>query len=460
MSGSLPHPYYQYCDLGPVPRRSPAPTPGALDMLHRVQAYRGHPVQQLGFITASTTFDAKENLDRLLLILTQPPMFTTLRVDLSKISAREAQHEIMISLKEQSMKTGLETFSMFWHAEFQDCLVLHNRGPNTVEKVDKEMMVDLACGMAVLRGAHVFVQGIMAAPPGKKLFIGNGVSQVSRSDVFNAYSRSVRGVGVLMTQPVFEAPCLAELSFPWLVPQNLPSIACVHALAPQPGELVLDMCAAPGGKTSHIAALMANQGKIVALEKSSERAKKLEQLGLQNVHVFAYDATKALSQDLVPQAERVFGPPFPPSSFDRILVDAPCSALGQRPCYVNRISVNQLMSFPVIQHKLLMVAAELLRPGGVLVYSTCTITLAENEEQVAKFLARRADMKLVAPSVRLGSCGLEGSQLDATQRAMVQRYDPGMLLADRDSRPSQDLHNVDTIGFFIAKFVKHKEEDT
>lgn len=427
--------------------------------------------------------DAHENLDRLLQILIQPPMFTTLRIDCDKISTKEAENQISGSLQEQSVKTGVAPFQMFWHADFRDCLLLQNRGPKDLREVEKQVIVDLACGMSVLRGAHVFVQGIMAAPQGlsvgdkvsvfadidkkclkglatkfegTKLFIGNGVSQVSRSGVFNANSESLRGVGILMTQPLWEAPCLAQLSFPWLTPQNLPSIACVHALDPQPGEAVLDMCAAPGGKTSHIAALMAHEGIIVALEKSKERAKKLEQLGLHNVQVYAFDSTKALSKDEDLTPERVLGPPFSMSSFDRILVDAPCSALGQRPCYVNRISEKQLKSFPVIQHKLLMVAAELLRPGGVLVYSTCTITLAENEEQVAKFLANRPDMELVAPNVRMGTCGLKGSQLNATQRLKVQRFDPSLLLVD-PTPAFEDCHNIDTIGFFIAKFVKSKQ---
>ncbi|KAK3754890.1 hypothetical protein RRG08_020803 [Elysia crispata] len=423
-----------------------------------------------------------ENLDRYLQVLTQPPMFTTLRIDCSCVSKVEAEEKIKISLEKQSCKRGMAKFSMFWHRDFQDCLVLHNRGPNNVEKVEKEVMVDLACGMAILRGADIFIQGIMAAPPsltkgdavsvyadldkkclkgltskytGRKLFVGNGISQVSRAEVFNAHSETLRGLGVLMTQPVYEAPCLSELSYPWLVPQNLPSIACVHALDPQSGESVLDMCAAPGGKTSHIASLMNYRGFIVALEKSNQRAKKLKQLGLHNVQVFAFDSTKALSE----VAKRESGPPFPPATFDRILVDAPCSALGQRPCCINIMPLKQLGSYPVIQHRLLMVAADLLKPGGVLVYSTCTITSTENEEQVAKFLVKRPDMQLVAPHVQLGKCGLQGSQLTASQRSMVQRFDPGVLVGEA-SFPREDLCNVDTIGFFIAKFVKtdHKED--
>ncbi|RUS87554.1 hypothetical protein EGW08_004660 [Elysia chlorotica] len=380
-----------------------------------------------------------ESLERYLQVLTRPPMFTTLRIDRSCITAEEAEEKICQSLEEQSLKSGVATFPMFWHKDFDDCLVLQNRGPNSVDTVEKEVMVDLACGMAVLRGANIFIQGIMAAPTslakgdavsvfadldkkclkglttkytGRKLFVGNGISQVSRADVFNAHSESLRGLAVLMTQPVYEAPCLSELAFPWLVAQNLPSIACVHALDPRPGQAVLDMCAAPGGKTSHIAALMEHRGSVVALEKSGQRAKKLEKMGLPGVQVFTFDATKALS----PGAEAVSGE----------------------------------------QHA--GPAADLLKPHGVLVYSTCTITAAENEEQVAKLLAKRPDLQLVAPSVQLGKGGLRGSQLTAEQSSMVQRFDPGELLSC-PGPASGDLHNVDTIGFFIAKFVKAGQKE-
>ncbi|GFN76215.1 ribosomal RNA small subunit methyltransferase b [Plakobranchus ocellatus] len=421
---------------------------------------------------------ADVELDKMLQVLALPPMFTTLRIDLNIIDAVDAIHQISMCLKKQCIDTGLDTFEIFQHSNYEDCLILKNRGPIPVGKVEKEVIVDVACGMAVLRGAHVFQQGIMGAPAslakgdtvsvfadldkkclkgliskyqGTKLHVGNGTSQVSRSEIFGSNKTNQRGIGILMTNPVYEAPSLSEMSFPWLVPQNLPSIACVHALDPQPGETVLDMCAAPGGKTSHIAALMSYKGKIVAMEKSNQRAKKLEQLCIQNVQVYAFDSTLALTQDNA--AGQKAGPPFLPASFDRVLVDAPCSALGQRPCHVNRISVNQLHSFPVIQHKLLLVAAELLKPGGILVYSTCTITLEENEQQVARFLAKRPDMKLVNPHTKLGNDGLGGCDLSDTHRTLVQRFDPSVVMCNLDSH-SRDLHNVDTIGFFIAKFVK------
>uniref|UniRef100_A0A0B6ZLH7 SAM-dependent MTase RsmB/NOP-type domain-containing protein n=2 Tax=Arion vulgaris TaxID=1028688 RepID=A0A0B6ZLH7_9EUPU len=169
----------------------------------------------------------------------------------------------------------------------------------------------------------------------------------------------------------------------------------------------------------------------------------MEHLKSECIEVYTFDSVNAA----VDHADSDCGPPFPPAIFDRILVDAPCSALGQRPCYVNKISVNQLKSFPVIQHKLLLTAVQLLKPGGVLVYSTCTITREENEDQVSKLLAKCPCIELVSTPFKLGGDGLQGSNLTEEQRSMVQRFDP-------TSTKLKDIYNVDTIGFFIAKFVK------
>jgi len=99
----------------------------------------------------------------------------------------------------------------------------------------------------------------------------------------------------------------------------------------------------------------------------------MEKLDHKNVKCYQFDSIKAISDS--PGSDG--SPPFLTSSFDSVLVDAPCSALGQRPCIANKITLNQLKSFPVIQHKLLLTAAQLLKEGGTLVYSTCTVTVEE-----------------------------------------------------------------------------------
>ncbi|BFZ09078.1 hypothetical protein BsWGS_12117 [Bradybaena similaris] len=419
------------------------------------------------------TFDEK-HLDSLLAYLTSPPMFTTLRFDTNVVDGETALETLFCCLTKQCEETQREMYDMFLHPSLSDCILIKNRGPHSLHQHQKEVIVDLACGMAVLRGAHVYKQGILGAPHslrvgdevsvyadldakclkglatsyyGRKLLVGNGVAFAARTDLFGVNSNKSSGIGVQMLHPVYEAPSLAEVSLAWVSAQNLPSIACVHALDPQKGELVLDMCAAPGGKTSHIAALMGNQGRVIALEKSKERAKRMDNLKSSCIEIYKFDSTKAVADD----TDSSNGPPFPPGTFDRILIDAPCSALGQRPSYVNKMSLSQLNSFPVIQHQLLLAAVKLLKPGGVLVYSTCTITREENEDQVSRLLAKCSCMDLVAAPVKLGGVGLAGCDLTEEQRLKVQRFDP-------TSTESADIYSIDTIGFFIAKFVKKKHE--
>ena len=142
--------------------------------------------------------------------------------------------------------------------------------------------------------------------------------------------------------------------------QNLPSIYVGHLLNPQTNDIVLDMCAAPGGKTTHIGMLMKNRGLIFALDKSRNKINQIqrnaERFGLTNIRAFVQDATKALNENNEDRKEITEDskPLFHPESFDRILLDAPCSALGQRPQFRQKMKPKELESFSQLQKKLFM----------------------------------------------------------------------------------------------------------
>ena len=106
-------------------------------------------------------------------------------------------------------------------------------------------------------------------------------------------------------------------------------------------------------------------------------------LGITNVKAFVMDGTKSVREVEDDIVELKISPPFPEEYFDRILLDAPCSGLGQRPQFFNKIKMKELRSFPKIQRKLFCSAVRLLKPGGVLVYSTCTNNSEENENIVS-----------------------------------------------------------------------------
>ena len=170
-----------------------------------------------------------------------------------------------------------------------------------------------------------------------------------------------------------------------LMPQSRGSMLVGHSLAPRPGERVLDLCAAPGAKTTHLAALMRGRGELVAVERHSGRSDALRRncarMGAGWVDVRTAEAG---SVDLGGQL------------FDRVLLDPPCSDLGtlqSRPDVRWRKTPAMIEELTVAQRRLLDAAAARVRPGGTLVYSTCTISPRENERLVEQFAAARPDFE-------------------------------------------------------------------
>lgn len=172
--------------------------------------------------------------------------------------------------------------------------------------------------------------------------------------------------------------------------QDPSTMAAALLLDPQPGEWVLDLCAAPGGKAGHLAAKMENKGVLVANEVNPRRASalafNLERLGVTNAII--------LNERPETLAARWAG------LFDRVLVDAPCSGeanLARDPGAFRSWSKNLPQRFAWRQLKLLHQAACLVRPGGWLLYATCTFSPEENEGVIARFLKARSDFILVDP---------------------------------------------------------------
>ena len=162
-----------------------------------------------------------------------------------------------------------------------------------------------------------------------------------------------------------------------------------YILDPKENDNILDMCAAPGSKTIHIATLMKNTGKILAIDLHPHRVELINQSikkhRLTNIMTKCYDSTLLANK-------------MRPNYFDKILLDAPCSGLGvirRKPDILLDINPDKLDEIISIQEKLLDNAYTLLKQNGTLVYSTCTISKKENELQIIKFLSKHKDMKKV-----------------------------------------------------------------
>ena len=175
-------------------------------------------------------------------------------------------------------------------------------------------------------------------------------------------------------------------------------LACAF-LAPQPNERVADLCAAPGGKALVLAGALGGTGQLVCLDRSARRLRRVAaNLGDRaNCTLVAGDAA---------------APPFLPASFDAVLLDVPCSNTGvirKNPDVRWRFSTKDLASLVELQARICAGAAPLVRPGGRLVYSTCSIEPEENEDNVAAFLAAHPDFELVDQQQLLPAAGNDGA---------------------------------------------------
>ena len=188
--------------------------------------------------------------------------------------------------------------------------------------------------------------------------------------------------GLIVLEP-FDAHAAPEWREGLFMPQSRAAMAVARLLAPEPGERVLDLCAAPGGKTTHLAALMRDQGELVAVERHRGRAEALRRtaarMGATCIDVRVADAADPAG-----------------GIYDRVLVDPPCSDLGtlaSRPDARWRKTADQPERLARTQGAILRAGADALAPNGTLVYSTCTISPAENEGVIDAFLAEREDFE-------------------------------------------------------------------
>ena len=329
------------------------------------------------------------------------------------------------------------------------------------------------------------------------IFLGEGISMMTRRELFRPPDQdvnypmndtvadykqsqgsktSVRGIAVKMVECIFDCPSingdyLNSLCFL----QNLPSIVVGHSLmygkaTGTEDERILDMCAAPGGKTTHIASILSNrgQGTVFALDKSQNKIdsinRNLKRFELENyAKALVRDSTKLLSKNSDVINDQIFSA----AMFDRILLDAPCSALGQRPQFNVSMKPKELKSFPKIQRKLFSVACELLKPGGVLVYSTCTFTIEENEEIIMWAIDNFADKLTVEDLFSERFSNSQNSLIIGDFQKLSNLGNPGVVLQNCEKYQkdltktrrfgiplSEQNEDNDTIGFFIAKFRK------
>ena len=304
--------------------------------------------------------------------LKTPSRVFTVRVNTLLTSTREVLSELeQLSIKAEA------------HPIVDEAILLEVKGPFPIRGLGKKIVADKFACESVMQGSDLYSPGVIRLEKIKKndlvviedktgLRVAEGIARMSSKEIMER----VKGVAVEITNSIYKVPNLKNTSLysrGLVYLQSLPSIIASKVLEPQRNELIIDMCAAPGGKTTHIAQLMNNTGKIIAIDRSKKRLEKLKnnvkRLGVKNVTPICLDA-------------RLLNKKYPNLKADRILVDPPCTAIGVRPKLYEETTEKQIISASLYQRQFLKIAAKMLKPGGTMVYSTCTLTVEENELNV------------------------------------------------------------------------------
>jgi 16S rRNA (cytosine967-C5)-methyltransferase len=203
--------------------------------------------------------------------------------------------------------------------------------------------------------------------------------------------------GIRVAQGAGDVSKLPKFKEGWWSVQDASAQLVTYLLDPQPNEIIIDACAAPGGKTTHISDRMNNTGKVYALDRLANRLKKVDQntarLGITNVETLEIDC-REFDADKVLEG-------LPNHKCDRVLLDVPCSGLGT----LHRHADARWRQTPGEPYKLAKTQSEILdraiawvKPEGAIVYSTCTLHPAENEEVITRFLENHPDWQIVPPA--------------------------------------------------------------
>lgn len=360
-----------------------------------------------------------EETENILKAIKSPGKRYFIRVNTLKVS----REEVLAELKHAGFEA--RTYPLL-----KEAIYLPIRGPYPIKTYPKRVIADKKAAESVYLGANLYAVGILKVigkiREGDRVTItdpaGFPVAEgIMVMDPEEAFSKR-KGLAVKTIKSVFDVPSIRELEIyrqGWVYDQSLPAIISVRNLNPKPGFKIVDLCAAPGGKTSHAAQLMENSGEILAVDRSKPKVRRLrenlQRLGIRNVKILEADARYL---DLIIE-ER---------DFDAAIVDPPCSSLGVRPKLSSRVSRRNILSLSRYQFQFLKVASKLVKRGGRILYSTCTLTLQENELIVLRAI-KELGLKLVKQEYFAGSRGF------IFKAEMVQRFLP---------------HIHDTPGFFIA----------
>ncbi|KAA0723845.1 putative methyltransferase NSUN6 [Triplophysa tibetana] len=452
--------------------------PEVREHLHSVYTHN-EVVCEVGKEEAARAFEA------LLSCLSHPPMFTCVRVSTHLHTLTDIQHKLQQHVTQISCRDGSASPAVIHtHPHLPDVLLVPVSGPRCVDLQGSEVIVGAQCGNAVLRGAHVFTPGVLGTPKfmkagdvvsvfsdidgkctrgakefqGKKVFLGNGVSEVHRSDVFCSEGPA-RGVAIRMTEPLYQSPSFDGVLTEDVFLQNLPSVVVGHVLGPRPGERILDMCAAPGGKTTHIASLMNNQGAVVALEKIKSKMEKIIQnaktLKLECIRAYCCDSTQAVISH--PTHHYNAGRAFQPDGFSEVSLSIHQSQIGKIASVKMTILLHGLCCITPVSSSSFTMKNFLLKNGQWIKYSVCGVSFLYTDESVTLIIGMFLTFTEDKHEISVGSNRLLNLKIPPIRIVFMQNSNVHLSGVNLALTPSYCMSINKTKGRYILSIKKGLE---
>jgi 16S rRNA (cytosine967-C5)-methyltransferase len=307
------------------------------------------------------------NFEDVLLSLTKPPKKYYLRVNTTKISVKE----LIKRIQEEEIEVKQDEI-------IEEAVYIEGYKENELINHYKYVVAKLDAAESTAVGADLYRAGVLSIKNANKDDLVNVVTQdyaIASEGVLVIEPKDLnniqRGLVVKNIKPKFKLPSIRSLKAfneGLIYPQTYPSILTVKELEPKENETILDMCAAPGGKLSHIISLTKGKAKMIAVDKSNNKIRKIKEtlqtLGLPLPILIKNDARNI---------GEIFGSEFA----DKILLDPSCSDLGLRPRITFNIPERDPKIYGKYQKSLIRKAYEYLKKEGILVYSVCTISKEE-----------------------------------------------------------------------------------